>query len=179
MNEAIIESNTFLPEKKASFPSILPAALVIVGSVSMALLRIQVGGDRFISDGALMMLALACYLTAAVFYMMNLYAPSKMAQAIGFFTGAFGVFFNLSSWCVRWVNMHDLELGTLIRSGYTADQMTWAFRYIPFANLYDLSLAFAFGAGITTLLLAQRRSFRFIGAVSLPIAALVLVLARF
>jgi ABC-type transport system involved in cytochrome c biogenesis permease subunit len=57
--------------------------------------------------------------------------------------------------------------------------MPWAFRYIPFANLYDLSLAFAFGAGITTLLIAHRKNFRFLGAISLPMAALILLLARF
>src|SRR5438067_6129134 len=57
--------------------------------------------------------------------------------------------------------------------------MPWAFRYIPFANLYDLSLAFAFGAGFTTLLIAHRKNFRFLGAVSLPLAAMVLILARF
>jgi cytochrome c-type biogenesis protein CcsB len=173
MSEAIVDNKT-------SFSSFLPTILVIVGSVLMVLLRIQVGGEKFIfSDGGLMMLALACYLTAAVFSLMNLYAPSNMAEKIGFYTAAFGVFFNFSSWCVRWVNAHDRELTTLIKNGYGPEQMPWLFRYIPFANLYDLSLAFAFGAGITTLLIAQRKSFRFIGAVSLPIAALILVLARF
>jgi ABC-type transport system involved in cytochrome c biogenesis permease subunit len=58
-------------------------------------------------------------------------------------------------------------------------EMPWFFRYIPFANLYDLSLAFAFGAGITTLLIANRKSFRFLGALTLPLAAIILVLARF
>ncbi|HYY58268.1 MAG TPA: cytochrome c biogenesis protein CcsA, partial [Pyrinomonadaceae bacterium] len=90
-----------------------------------------------------------------------------------------GVFFNLSSWGVRWIAAHDRELAILARNGYGPDQMPWFFRYIPFANLYDLSLAFAFGAGITTLLIAHRKSFRFLGAVSLPLAALILLLARF
>ena len=58
-------------------------------------------------------------------------------------------------------------------------EMPWIWRYIPFANLYDLSLAFAFGAGITTLLIAHRKNFRFLGAVSLPLASLILLLARF
>ena len=35
----------------------------------------------------------------------------------------------------------------------------WMFRYIPFANLYDLSLAFAFGAGITTLFACESQKF--------------------
>jgi ABC-type transport system involved in cytochrome c biogenesis permease subunit len=55
----------------------------------------------------------------------------------------------------------------------------WMFRYIPFANLYDLSLAFAFGAGITTLLFVKRRNFQVLAAFTLPLAALILTLARF
>ncbi|HYE64160.1 MAG TPA: cytochrome c biogenesis protein CcsA [Pyrinomonadaceae bacterium] len=157
--------------------SYLPAILAITGSLLMVGLRIQLGGDRFISDGALMMLALACYLTAAVFHLTDLYAPSGMAQKLGLWFTTGGVFFNLSSWCVRWVAAHDRELAILKMNGH--GEMPWVWRYIPFANLYDLSLAFAFGAGITTLLIAHRKNFRFLGAFSLPLAALILLLARF
>jgi ABC-type transport system involved in cytochrome c biogenesis permease subunit len=142
----------------------------------MVLLRIQIGGDHFMSDGALMMLALACYLTAAVFHLTNLYAPSNWALRLGLWLATAGVFFNFSSWLVRWVNARDHELAILLRNG---GETPWFFRYIPFANLYDLSLAFAFGAGITTLLIAHRKSFRFLGAVTLPLASLILLLARF
>lgn len=165
--------------KGSSLASYMPAALAIVGSVLLVLLRIQMGGASFISDGALMMLALACYLTAAAFHLTNLYAPSNWAQKLGLWCATAGVFFNLSSWGVRWVAAHDRELQTFLSQGKTAADMPWAFRYIPFANLYDLSLAFAFGAGITTLLIAHRKNFRFLGAVSLPLAALILLLARF
>ncbi len=57
--------------------------------------------------------------------------------------------------------------------------MGWIFRYVPFANLYDLSLAFAFGAGVTTLLVMRRKDLRIVAGVSLPLAAIILVLARF
>ncbi|HEY0079030.1 MAG TPA: cytochrome c biogenesis protein CcsA [Pyrinomonadaceae bacterium] len=154
----------------------LPALLAVVGAVLLTLLRIQLGGSRFISDGALMMLALACYLTAAVFHLTNLYAPSALFQRLGLWSATAGVFFNLSSWGVRWIAAHDRELEIITRQG---GEMPWFFRYIPFANLYDLSLAFAFGAGITTLLIAHRQSFRFLGAVTLPLASLILILARF
>jgi ABC-type transport system involved in cytochrome c biogenesis permease subunit len=157
---------------RSSLRSYLPAILAVAGSVLMVMLRIQVGGQHFISDGALMLLALACYLTAAVFHLMNLYAPSEMAIKVGWWLTTLGVFFNLSSWLVRWVAYRDFE----IAEGHP---LQWFFRYIPFANLYDLSLAFAFGAGITTLLIAHRRNFRFLGAFSLPLASLILVLARF
>ncbi|HEX8098264.1 MAG TPA: cytochrome c biogenesis protein CcsA, partial [Pyrinomonadaceae bacterium] len=156
--------------------SFLPAILAVVGAVMMVLLRVQLGGSHFISDGALMLLALACYLTAATFHLTNLYAPSDWAQKFGLWLATSGVFFNLSSWGVRWINARDHEMTLLLKNG---GEMPWFFRYIPFANLYDLSLAFAFGAGITTLLIAHRKNFRFLGAVSLPMASLILLLARF
>jgi ABC-type transport system involved in cytochrome c biogenesis permease subunit len=160
-----------------SVRSYLPAGLPVFGALLMLLLRIQLGGDHFINDGALMMLALAGYIIGGVFLLVNLYAPSGMAQKIGLWAGGIGVFCNLSSWLVRWVASHDREVAILQHNGY--GQMPWIWRYIPFANLYDLSLAFAFGAGVTTMLVSGRKSFRFIGAMSLPLAALVLVLARF
>jgi cytochrome c-type biogenesis protein CcsB len=156
--------------------SFLPAILAIGGSILLVLLRIQLGGQHFISDGGLMLLALACYLTAAVFHLTNLYAPSEMAQKVGLWLATTGVFFNLASWGVRWINARDIELAMVMKNG---GEMPWFFRYIPFANLYDLSLAVAFGAGITTLLIANRKSFRFLGAITLPLASIILILARF
>jgi ABC-type transport system involved in cytochrome c biogenesis permease subunit len=164
---------------KGAWRGYLPAILATMGALLLVLLRIRVGGEHFVSDGALMMLALACYLTAATFHLTNLYAPSEMAQRLGLWLATAGVFFNLSSWGVRWIAAHDRELAILARNGYGPDQMPWFFRYIPFANLYDLSLAFAFGAGITTLLIAHRKNFRFLGAITLPLAGLILLLARF
>jgi len=162
--------------RSSSWASYLPAILAIAGSFVMLGLRIQVG-QSFISDGALMMIALACYILAALFQLTNLYAPSAMAQKIGLWSAALGVFFNLSSWLVRWVGAYDWEMAKLRASGNLEEP--WVFRYIPFANLYDLSLAFAFGAGIFTLLLARRTNFQVLSAFTLPLAALILVLARF
>jgi len=162
--------------KSSSFSSYIPAIFAIVGSFLMLGLRIQVG-TGFISDTALMMLALACYILAALFELTNLYAPSEMAKKIGLWGATLGVFFNFSSWLVRWVNAYEFELIQLQASGNTVKP--WVFRYIPFANLYDLSLAFAFGAGITTLFLAHRKNFQFLSAFTLPLAALILTLARF
>lgn len=161
---------------KIGLKSWLPAVLAVGGAVLMALGRMQIG-DSFISDGALMMLALASYILAALFLLTNLYAPSTMAEKIGFIGAALGVFFNFSSWLVRWVGAYEHEIAIMRASGNMANP--WVFRYIPFANLYDLSVAFAFGAGLATLLLARRPSFRVVGAFTLPVAALILTLARF
>lgn len=178
--EAVEKLEGIEPAAKAasttSWRSFIPVILAVGGAFLMLALRLQIGGG-FISDGALMMLALACYIVAALFQLTNLYAPSSMAERIGFFTAALGVFFNLSSWLVRWVNALDHEIAIMRESGNMANP--WIFRYIPFANLYDLSLAFAFGAGFATLMFAQRKSFRVLSAFTLPLAALILTLARF
>ena len=159
--------------------SYVPFAVAILGSFVILALRISMGGERFMSDGAMMMLALGAYLLAAVFYLTNLYAPSNYAEKLGLWCTTAGVFFNLASWGVRWVAAHDRELQTFLSQGRTAADMPWAFRYIPFANLYDLSLAFAFGAGVTTLLVIRRPQFKNVAALALPLAAIILVLARF
>jgi ABC-type transport system involved in cytochrome c biogenesis permease subunit len=157
----------------------LPAVIAVLGAFLLTAARINFGGERFISDGALMMLALASYLTAAVFYLTNFYAPFRFAERFGMWTATLGVFFNLSSWLVRWVTAYDRELDVFLGQGRSAADMPWAVRYIPFANLYDLSLAFAFGAGIATVLVIRRPQFRLVAALSLPLAAIILVLARF
>jgi ABC-type transport system involved in cytochrome c biogenesis permease subunit len=159
--------------------SFTPFALAIGGSLLLLFARVTFGGDQFISDGAAMMLALACYLIAAVFYLTDLYAPFPFAKRLGMITATLGVFFNLSSWLLRWVAAYDREFSIFTSQGHTAADMPWVFRYVPFANLYDLSLAFAFGAGVTTLFVIRRPHFRIIAALSLPLAAIVLTLARF
>ena len=159
-----------------SWTSYLPVIFVFVGAFLMLGLRLQIGAS-FVSDGALMMLALASYILAALFQLTNLYAPSEMSTRIGYWGAAIGVFFNLSSWLVRWVTGYEREIAQMRAAGNPATP--WIFRYIPFANLYDLSLAFAFGAGIATLLLARRRNLQILTAFTLPLAALILTLARF
>ncbi len=119
-------------ENRTTWKSYVPVALVIVGSLGMLALRLQVG-DAFINDGALMMLALGCYILAAVFLLTNLYAPSAMAEKIGYFGAVLGVFFNFSSWLVRWVSAYDHEIAVMRASGNMAEP--WVFRYVPFANL--------------------------------------------
>lgn len=186
MNQEILNHPIVISDNEGDRPTILsswqsyiPAALAIFGSLALVLIRLEVGGSNFISDGALMMLALASYLIAAVFYLTNLYAPFRFAEHLGLWASTLGVFFNLSSWLVRWVAAYDRELAIFNSQGLSATDMPWLFRYVPFANLYDLSLAFAFGAGITTLLVLRRKQFQIVAALSLPLAAIILVLARF
>lgn len=161
---------------KGTWRTYVPAAIALIGSFILLAFRLQIGA-KFMSDEAMMMVALACYLLAAIFQLTNLYAPSDMARNVGLWTATLGVLFNFGSWLVRWVNAYDREIAMLRAGG--SDETPWVFRYVPFANLYDLSLAFAFGAGIATLLFARRRNFQVLSAFTLPLAALILTLARF
>ena len=166
--------------KSARLSSYLPAAIALVGAGALMLLRIQWGPAGLVkSDGGLMLCALAAYLIAAVFYLTNLYAPSRLFEKIGIVSATLGVMLNFGSWLVRWIAYREHDVAIWLQQGKPEAEWPWFFRNIPFANLYDLSLGFAFGAGITTLLIAHRRNFRFLGAVSLPLASLILILARF
>jgi len=176
MSQVLTANEVYEASSRPAWMSYLPAIVALAGAFVMLGLRLQLGGS-FISDGALMMLALAAYLFAALFHLTNLYAPSQMARNLGLWTATLGVFFNFSSWLVRWVAAYDYEIAKMRLAGNM--ESPWVFRYVPFANLYDLSLAFAFGAGIATLLLARRRNFQILSAFTLPLAALILVLARF
>jgi ABC-type transport system involved in cytochrome c biogenesis permease subunit len=165
--------------KGARLSSYVPAAVALLGAGALALLRFEAGPGPFRSDGGLMLMALAAYLIAAVFYLTNLYAPSRLFEKIGIVSATLGVMMNLGSWLVRWIAYREHDVAIWLQQGKPEAEWPWIFRNIPFANLYDLSLGFAFGAGITTLLIAHRRNFRFLGAVSLPLASLILILARF
>ena len=186
MNEHVIDGQQLFSadaeDPKQILPrwtSLIPFLLATCGAFVLLFARVSFGGERFISDGAAMMLALASYLIAAVFCLTDLYAPFSFAKRMVTITATLGVFFNLSSWLLRWSAAYDRELGIFISQGNSAADMPWVFRYVPFANLYDLSLAFAFGAGVTTLLVIRREHFRMIAALSLPLAAIILTLARF
>src|SRR2546421_7665066 len=179
MKQPAVVSAPDINLKGTRLSSYLPAFIAIAGAAALTLLRLKVGPEHFSSDGALMMLALAAYLIAAVFYLMNMYAPSTLFEKIGIGSATAGVLLNLSSWLVRWIAYREHDVAIWLQQGKAQAEWPWLFRNIPFANLYDLSLAFAFGAGFTTLLIAHRKNFRFLGIVSLPLAALILVLARF
>jgi cytochrome c-type biogenesis protein CcsB len=186
MNEQVVDGPQTISvesgDLKHSLPqwsSLIPFLFATGGALALLFARVNLGGDRFISDGAAMMLALASYLIAAVFCLTDLYAPFPFAKRMVTVTATLGVFFNLSSWLLRWAAAYDRELAIFTSQGNSAADMPWVFRYVPFANLYDLSLAFAFGAGITTLLVIRREHFRMIAALSLPLSEIILTLARF
>lgn len=163
-----------------SLASYLPALLPIIGAALMVTARIKLGASAVPNDGALIVLALLCYIIAAASLMTNFWAPIGFLQRLGVWVGSAGVFFNLASWLIRWVAAGDRENWIRMTNQITGEyHFWWFFSYIPFANLYDLSIAFGFGAGIATMLLSHQENGRFVGALSLPLISLILLLAIF
>ena len=65
-NEILIGKAISENKNPSIWKAYLPAILAIGGALLMLGLRLSIGAN-FISDGALMMLALACYIFAALF----------------------------------------------------------------------------------------------------------------
>src|SRR5262245_53919841 len=165
---------------KLPFANFLPAILPLVGAFLMVAARINFGASAAPADFTLIVLAVLCYMTAAASLMTNFWAPIKFLQRLGLVTASLGFFFNFSGWLIRWVARGEGENWKRMTDQITGEHhFWWFFSYIPFANLYDLSVAFAFGAAFATLLLSNRDNSRFVGALSFPLVTLILLMAIF
>lgn len=191
MSQAIKSINATMGAKEAAtsqpvglgklpFVNFLPAILPLVGAFLLLGARIKFGASAVPADGTLVVLALLGYIFAAAALVTNFWAPISFLQRLGLWTGSLAVFFNLSGWLVRWVEAGDREEWVRMTNQITGEyHFWWFFSYIPFANLYDLSVAFAFGAAFATLLIGNRPNTRFIGALSFPLIMLILLMAVF
>jgi cytochrome c-type biogenesis protein CcsB len=146
----------------------LPVAVPIAVALVIIFARAQVGETRFLYDGSLIVLALVCYLFAAVIGLIELYADKAILGRWGYVMAASGFMFNIAAWGTRWIAAGD-------REGW----IRWIFRYVPFANLYDLSIAFAMGAGLTTVIICRKKESRAVMGVAMLMASLIVMLAIF
>jgi ABC-type transport system involved in cytochrome c biogenesis permease subunit len=159
---------------KFPFANFLPAILPLAGALLLLGARIEFGAAALPSDGRMVIWSLLCYIFATAALTTNFWAPIGFLQRLGLWTGSLGLFFNLSGWLMRWVEAGDRESWIRI----TENGKTF-FSYIPLTNLYDYSVAFAFGAAFATLLISNRPNTRFLGAISFPLITLVLLMAVF
>ena len=146
----------------------IPLAAPILGALFIVFLRVKVGETSFLYDGTLIVLAIISYSFAAVIGLIELYASQTILGRWGLWLASTGLFFNMASWGTRWVGAGDRE-----------HWERWVFRYVPFANLYDLSLAFAMGAGLATVIVCRKKEQRAIMGISTLLASLILLLAIF
>jgi len=146
----------------------IPLAAPIIGALIIVFLRVKVGETSFLYDGTLIVLAVISYSFAAVIGLLELYASQSIMGRWGIWLASTGLFFNMASWGSRWVGAGDRE-----------HWERWVFRYVPFANLYDLSLAFAMGAGLATVIICRKKEARAIMGISTVLASLILLMAIF
>src|SRR5262245_19814664 len=190
MSQAMKSINAAMSAKEAAVPqfglgklpfaNFLPAILPLVGSFLLVAARIKLGASAAPADFTMIVLALLCYMTAAASLITNFWAPVKFLQRQGLVTASLGFFFDFSSWLIRWVARGEAENWKRMYNQITGEYHSWwFFSYIPFANLSDLSVAFAFGAAFATLLVSNRENTRFVGALSFPLITLILLMAVF
>jgi ABC-type transport system involved in cytochrome c biogenesis permease subunit len=166
--------------RRFAFVEYLPAFLPIVAAFALWAVRKSGGPGATPNDGTLIVWALLAYIFAAASLLVNFWAPVPFLKKLGVWTAAFGLFANLASWLVRWVTLGEAENWKRMTDAITGEyHPTWFFSYIPFVNLYDLSVAFAFGAAFVTLLWSRRANTQFVGALTFPLITLILILAVF
>jgi ABC-type transport system involved in cytochrome c biogenesis permease subunit len=164
----VTELELSLPEKIKSFwPVILPIALAAIFNVA----RLYIGPKGFLYEGALTMLALISYISAAVLLVTNIFLKESLLARLGLITVSMGYCFNLGGWMMRWIEAGEAE-------GWK-EGINGIWRYFPLDNLYPLTLGFVAGAALTTLVIMRNPKYHFVGALSMPIAVVILTLATF
>jgi ABC-type transport system involved in cytochrome c biogenesis permease subunit len=175
MSRAIKQTELAVPDLEMSLPGKLASLWPVAGPITLALvfiiLRANIGPRGFLYEGALTMLALVCYLSAAAILVTNLFVKEAVLNRLGVLTVAAGYCFNLSGWMIRWIEAGEAE-------GWK-DGINGIWRYFPLDNLYPLTLGFCAGAALTTLIIIRKPKYQFLGALSMPIVSVILTVAMF
>ncbi len=106
------------------------------------------------SETPLVVLALIHYIGAAVFHLTYLYQREALLERLGLWVTAVGFGLNVAAWGARW-----LLVG-----------------YYPLSNLYDTALFFALATAAASLIVTLSSRQPLIGALVMPVAALLLIL---
>ena len=173
MSRAISREEALMPELELSLPKkivgLWPIIAPIAGTIVLIGARIYAGrAVGFLYGEALILLALVCYISAAVVLVTNLFVKEKVLDRLGLISVSLGYCFNLTGWMIRWVEAGDKE-------GWK-EGINGVWRYYPLDNLYALTLGFCAGAALATLVVIRKPKYRMLGALSMPILVVVLTL---
>jgi len=172
MSRAIKQSELGVAELELSLPekilNLWPVVLPLVLAAVFNYMRYSSGPNGFLNEGALTMLALISYICASVLLVTNLFVKENILYKLGLFTVSIGYAFNLGGWMMRWIEAGDKE-------GWK-DGINGVWRYFPLDNLYSLTLGFVAGAALATLVIIRKPQYRFLGAMSLPLLTVILIL---
>jgi len=173
MSRVLNRHDIVLPEFDLGFVARLKRLSPVIAPMAMAVLfvlaRGYLGPRGFLYEGALTLLALVSYISAAVLLVTNLFVREKVLSRLGTVAVAIGVCLNFSGWMIRWLEAGDAE-------GWKRG-INGIWRYFPLDNLYPLTLGFCFGAAITTLVIIRNPRNEFLGALSMPLVTVILTVA--
>jgi cytochrome c-type biogenesis protein CcsB len=173
MSRAISREEAMLPELELSLPQkvigLWPIIAPIAGTILLLGARIYAGrAVGFLYGEALILLALICYISAAVVLVTNLFVKENILDRLGLISVSLGYCFNLSGWMIRWIEAGDKE-------GWK-EGINGIWRYYPLDNLYALTMGFCAGAALATLVVIRKPKYRMLGALSMPVLVVVLTL---
>jgi cytochrome c-type biogenesis protein CcsB len=157
------------PNLKEKIFGMMPVILPIAAALVLIYARYKSGTNGFLNEKALTLLALISYISAAVVLVTNLFVKENILRRLGIITVGLGYCFNLSGWMIRWMEAGDKE-------GWK-DGINGVWRYYPLDTLYALTIGFCCGAALTVLIIARKPKYSFIGALSMPIIAVILSIA--
>ena len=170
MSRVIDRNEVIVPDLELSVPQkiygLWPVLVPLALALAIIFARLELGANEFLKEGTLTVLALVCYISAAVLFVTNLFVKEDILSKLGLWTTALGYAFGFSGWMMRWIQAGDKE-------NWIAGKV-W--RYFPLDNLYALTLGFCCGAALTTLIIIRKPKYRMLGAFSLPLISVVLTL---
>lgn len=162
-----------------SFTYIIPLILAL----GLVMLRWNNIAPNILKEGNLTVVALIAYLSASVVFVSYLLGlgDKQLLQRIGLWTMAFGFVLNFAGWGIRWIEIVDHfkqqpAIGPIWASMPWTDKVSHTY---PLTGLYDVGIAFTSIAVFSSLVIASRKKYDFIGFVTMPISALVMILCVF
>ncbi|MBI4853096.1 MAG: cytochrome c biogenesis protein CcsA [Acidobacteria bacterium] len=164
-----------------SITHLLPAILAIVGATIMVLIRFQGSNLDILKETSQTNLALICYLASSLLFGMYLMGREQLMKKMATWSMIIGFMLNLSAWGMRWIEYTQFtqsqgDMVTIWPTLSLAEKINHTF---PLSNLYDITLGLTTFLGITAVLVGVRNRYDFLGAITMPVGALFLILAVF
>ncbi|MEW6731673.1 MAG: cytochrome c biogenesis protein CcsA [Acidobacteriota bacterium] len=164
-----------------NFNSLLPVILTLIGATLLVLFRYQGSTLNVLREGSLTNLAFIFYIASSLLFGMYLIGREPLMGRIAIWLMGFGFMCNLAAWGVRWIEYveHTKLQGDMPKIWPTMPWTEKVNHTFPLSNLYDITLGLTCFLGFTSVLVGTRKKYEFLGAVTMPLGALFLILAIF
>lgn len=160
---------------------LLPAFMAIIGAAVLVLIRFQGSKLDILKEASQTNLALISYLSAALLFGMYLMGREQLMKKMAMGAMVLGFMLNISAWGMRWIEYTEFTKaqGDMAKVWTTLSLAEKVNHTFPLSNLYDITLGLTTFLGLTSVLVGVRKKYEFLGALTMPIGALFLILAVF